>query len=86
MNTLVTLTPDQYTKVLEVNTTFNSQREALRGSGGPPSEENKSKFKALAEERDAKLKAILTADQWKKREEAHKAQMNNMNSTRPGEE
>ena len=83
LNGLVTLTADQYQKVLEVNINFNTQKEALRVNGGQPGEDMRSKVKVLSEDRDTKLKAILTADQWKKRDEARKAQMNERGGFRP---
>ncbi|MDB5281058.1 MAG: hypothetical protein JWO06_133 [Bacteroidota bacterium] len=86
LNGVVKLSTDQYTKVLEANTNFFTQRAALRGAGGPPSDETKTKMKALMDDREAKVKAILSADQWKKKEEARKAQVNDRGAFKPGEE
>jgi hypothetical protein len=68
LSAAVQLSPDQYTKVLEAMKNYMTQRQALRANGAM-GDDAKAKMKALNEERDAKMKTILSADQWKKAEE-----------------
>ena len=71
INGMVQLSPDQYTKVMDVIKNSISQKDALRSSG-TQGEDMKAKFKALREEEQAKLKAILTPEQFAKLEAAKK--------------
>ncbi len=63
MSATVQLTPEQYTKVMEVTKNFIGQRDALRTSGSQ-GDDMKAKFKALKEQEETQLKAILTPDQF----------------------
>jgi uncharacterized protein YneF (UPF0154 family) len=71
INTAATLSKEQYAKVLDVNTNFFTQRDALRANGGQ-TDEDRSKMRELAKDRETKLKAILTPEQWQKVMEARK--------------
>jgi len=74
INATAQLSKEQYAKVLDVNTNFFTQREALRGNGGQASEDAPVKIKELAKDRETKLKAILTPEQWQKVQDARKQQ------------
>ena len=77
LNSIAQLSTDQYAKVLAINKDFGSQKEALRNSGV---KRDDPKFKALSDQEEAQLKAVLTADQWakvvaaRKEHEAHKGE------------
>ncbi len=59
------LTDEQAEKVMPIMQDFREKRQALREkSGGQPTEEMREEFRKLREDRDAKLKEILTADQF----------------------
>ena len=73
INATAQLSKDQYTKVLDVNTNFFTQREALRASGGQD-DDTRVKMKELAKDRETKLKAILSPEQWQKVQDARKQQ------------
>jgi len=65
LNATAQLSPDQYGKVLEIKKSTISQREALRNGGGQ-GDDLKAKFKALGDQEDKQLKAVLTPDQYTK--------------------
>lgn len=62
INTTVQLTPDQYTKVLDIIKNFAAQKDALR-KAGPPSDETKAKMKTLNQQEEAQINTILTPAQ-----------------------
>ncbi len=65
------LNESQKTQMQALNAEFKQKREALRTSN-LSQEQMQAQRKALNEERKTRLKAILTADQWKKMEEMKK--------------
>ena len=71
INAVAQLSPDQYNKVLEVTKNSVAQRDALRKSGAE-GDDMKAKFKALKEQEETQLKAILTPDQYNKVAESRK--------------
>jgi protein CpxP len=71
INATAQLSTDQYNKVLEINKNFAGQKDALRASG-TQGEDLKAKFKALSEQQEAAVKAVLTADQYAKVQAARK--------------
>ena len=73
ISSTVQLTPDQYTKVLDVTKNFIGQRDAIRTSGAP-SDDMKAKMKALREQEETQLKGILTPEQFAKLQDARKNQ------------
>lgn len=58
------LTPDQSKKVDAINTTWFEGVAQLKNSGGSKMERYK-KFKSLNQERDSKMKEVLTKEQFK---------------------
>ncbi len=60
------LTDEQAEKVMPIMQEFREKAQALREKAGAqqPTEEMREEFRKLREERDTKLKAILTADQF----------------------
>ena len=73
INAIAQLTPDQYNKVLEVTKNSVTQRDAIRKSGAEM-DDMKAQMKSLKDQEDAKLKAILTPDQYNKVVESRKQQ------------
>jgi peptidoglycan hydrolase CwlO-like protein len=71
INSTVQLSADQYTKVLDLTKNFIGQKDAVRSSGAQ-GDDMKTKFKAIREQEEAQLKAILTADQFAKLQAARK--------------
>jgi periplasmic protein CpxP/Spy len=65
MNQTAQLTPDQYAKVLQINKDFQAQRDAL-GSNKQMTDDQRNQMRAAAKDRDAKIKAVLTPEQWQK--------------------
>lgn len=65
------LTDEQVEKVTAVFQDFREKRRALmeKAGGQPPTEEMREEFRKLRDNRDAKIKAILTADQFAKYQE-----------------
>jgi hypothetical protein len=64
MKSQLTLSDSQYTKVLDVNRTYLQKANDSKAMGVTKVDKAK-KMKALGEERDAKLKSVLTEDQYK---------------------
>lgn len=64
MKEKLVLNESQYGKVLEINKTFLQKVIAIKGSAVTKAEKVK-KVRALNDERDAKLKSVLTDDQYK---------------------
>jgi periplasmic protein CpxP/Spy len=71
INATVQLSADQYAKVKELIKKSIAQKDALRNSSAE-GEDKKAKFKALREQEQAQLKAILTPEQFGKLEAARK--------------
>jgi protein CpxP len=71
INTTIQLTPEQHAKVLDITKNFIGQKDALR-AGGAQGEDMKAKFKALREQEEAQLKAVLTPEQFAKLQGARK--------------
>ncbi len=68
LNESAQLTPDQYAQVLQVNKDFMIQRDAA-SAGAPPNQmtpDQRNQMRNMQKDRDAKIKAILTPDQWQK--------------------
>jgi hypothetical protein len=65
MNQTAQLTPDQYAKVLQINKDYQTQREAF-GSPKEMTDEQRNQMRAAAKDREAKIKAVLTPEQWQK--------------------
>ena len=86
INATAQLSKEQYARVLDVNTNFFTQREALRANGGQPDEDARAKMKDLAKDRETKLKAILTPEQWQKVQDARKQQQPHQGGGHPGGE
>lgn len=61
LNSTIQLTPDQYNKILEINKQFFTQPKASTGSTTPVQ---------LANDRDSKIKALLTSAQLVKLQKA----------------
>ncbi len=75
MKTELTLNDDQYAKVLDINKSFSEKTAEARKASADRKETAKA-IKGFNEERDAKLKTVLTEDQFKKyvaNKEAQKA-------------
>lgn len=80
MNTAVQLTPEQYKKVMDVNKDFMAKMDAFRtanqanqGQAQAGAANNRgAQFKQMMEEKDTKLKAILTPEQWQKWQDSRK--------------
>ena len=71
MNATVQLSADQYSKVLDLTKNFIGQRDAVRASGAQ-GDDMKTKMKALRDQEETQLKAILTPDQFAKLQAARK--------------
>jgi hypothetical protein len=77
INSIAQLSTDQYAKVLEINIKFGAQKDVLRNSGVKRED---PKFKALNEQEETELKAVLTPEQFakvvaaRKEREAHKGE------------
>jgi hypothetical protein len=63
LNGVVKLTPDQFTKILEVNKKYYSIFEKYRATGEHMDDKTKV---SLLSDKNEKLKTILTTEQWKK--------------------
>jgi len=63
MKTQLSLNDSQYTKVMDVNKTFLTK--ATEANKTANKREKAKKLKTLTEDREAKLKSVLTADQYK---------------------
>jgi len=63
MKTQLSLNDSQYTKVMDVNKTFLTK--ATEANKMVNKTEKAKKLKTLSDEREAKLKSVLTADQFK---------------------
>ena len=72
INSMANLSPDQYSKVLEVIKNSITQRDAIRASS-TPGEDTKVKLKALREQGEAQMKTILTPEQFEKVQAERKA-------------
>ena len=73
INAAAQLSTDQYAKVLAITKDFAGQRDAAKSSGAQE-DALKAKLKAIGQQEDQQLKAVLTADQYAKMEEARKEQ------------
>jgi len=73
INNTVQLSPEQYNKVLELTKNFIAQKDALRANN-TAGDDMKSKFRALREQEESQLKAILTPEQFTKLQAARKDQ------------
>jgi periplasmic protein CpxP/Spy len=71
INATAQLSTDQYAKVLELTKSSITQREAIRASGAQ-GDDMKAKMKDLRTQDEAKLKAILTPEQYEKVQTARK--------------
>lgn len=69
------LTDDQTAKVTELVVSLGKQMKEIRENGEGKSEANKDKMKALAKEREDKMKLILTSEQMTKLKEMNKKEM-----------
>jgi len=84
LNQMLTLTPEQTKKVTDLYKETATKQDALRkeaqanngAAGGAGNSGMGAKFKELNDNTDAKLKEILTADQYTKYLESRKARMN----------
>ncbi|MGP8217231.1 MAG: hypothetical protein ACLQQ4_16800 [Bacteroidia bacterium] len=68
------ITPDQESKILAVEQEFSQAMQDARNSSNGDREAMRSKMQPLKENRDAKIKGILTSDQYaqyQKMEESH---------------
>ena len=65
MKTQLTLNDNQYTQVIDVNKTYLKKVKDCKASGDTAPAKAK-KMQALNEERDSKLKSVLTETQYKK--------------------
>jgi hypothetical protein len=59
----VSLTSDQYKKVMDINKDFYGQIEGMKGDGKPLAEDVKIKIRAMAQVRQDQINSLLTADQ-----------------------
>jgi len=69
------ITPDQESKILAANQEFVSGMQDARNSSNGDRDAMRSKMQPIREARDAKMKAILTADQYaqyQKMEQEHR--------------
>ncbi|KOS07325.1 hypothetical protein AM493_15730 [Flavobacterium akiainvivens] len=64
MKTQLGLNDGQYTKVLDINKTFLTK--AVEANKAVNATDKAKKLKTLNDEKEAKLKSVLTADQYKK--------------------
>lgn len=79
LNSLVQLTPDQYQKVMDVHKAFATKQDEMRknmqASGGAPGGgDMRTQMKTMHDDMEAKLKGILTPDQWTKYEASRSPQ------------
>ena len=65
MKEQLNLNDGQFTKVMDVNKVFLEKAKACHTSSAPEVEKKK-KMKAIIDEREAKLKSVLTEDQFKR--------------------
>ena len=80
------LSDDQTAKVTELMLSLGKQMKEIRENGEGKSEGNKAKMKALAKERQDKMKLILTPDQLTKLKELNKKEMKDRKAKKEGGE
>jgi len=72
LNEQVQLTPDQYAKVLQINTDFQTQRDATSSAGPkqPLTPEQRDQMRNAAKGRMDKINAVLTPEQQQKMQDS----------------
>ena len=73
LNGIAQLTPDQYTKVLDLTKTVITKKDQLRASGDQ-GDDRRAQLKSLRDQEESQLKAILTPEQFAKIQAARKSQ------------
>lgn len=66
VNSTVQLSPEQYQRVMDLNMELINQRKAAKAVQGKSNGNNHDEFKAMIQQRNEKLKSILTSEQWQK--------------------
>ncbi len=66
LNLAVALNTEQINQAKVIFLNFYTKREAIKGNTKLKENQKQSKLKELKDERNKKLKALLTPDQWKK--------------------
>jgi Spy/CpxP family protein refolding chaperone len=79
MQEALQLTADQKKAIYELNLQSAKDRKAAKGEAR---EANREKFKAMHEQKDARLKSILSAEQFKKYQATKAERMNKMKNKR----